>query len=381
MMADGTGRNPPPEWQAYPCVPSFLVWSHRLIHIPGQDERIEELRDIHRLESKSQSDQIEKLKAQVDEAEKLLKAAEDSSSQVEQEAAKSKAEIDRLKGELEKAIGNAKDEEEKRSKAIALLKTVRQKLVKAEKDRDDAMKEVAAFREADKVEREKEKAERTKLHAEIDKVNTEREIAVQGLRAQFDKEVAALKEKHDKEIAALRSQYELEAITTKVRMSCCIFVVFFRSCVSFRRPTSKKLRARKLGSRTLKAASALFPGRRTSYSISCSFARRRWSPYDRHWSLSKAKIQSCSISYTRLKIVFPFCRMSFPTPAEIMTCGCSLLAHQQRKSHGCSPPPNPSTRRNLAIFAGGSWRPNVSGMKARRTGARSWRNGHGRWSP
>ena len=40
--------------------------------------------------------------------------------------------------------------------------------------------------------------------------------AVQGLRAQFDKEVAALKEKHEKELAALRGQYELEAITAKV---------------------------------------------------------------------------------------------------------------------------------------------------------------------
>ena len=46
-----------------------------LVYVTGQDERIEELRDIHRLESKSQSDQIDKLKAQVEEAEKLLKAA------------------------------------------------------------------------------------------------------------------------------------------------------------------------------------------------------------------------------------------------------------------------------------------------------------------
>ncbi|KAI0361217.1 hypothetical protein OH77DRAFT_1391788 [Trametes cingulata] len=180
-----------------------------------QDERIEELRDIHRLESKSQSDQIDKLKAQVEEAEKLLKAAQSATSQVEQESAKRKAEIDRLQGELDRATNSAKDEEEKRTKAIALLKTVRQKLVKAEKERDDAVKEVSTLKEAEKSEREKEKAERARLQGEIDKVNAERETAVQGLRAQFDKEVAALKDKHEKELAALRGQFELEAITTK----------------------------------------------------------------------------------------------------------------------------------------------------------------------
>ncbi|EIW64404.1 uncharacterized protein TRAVEDRAFT_111828 [Trametes versicolor FP-101664 SS1] len=180
-----------------------------------QDERIEELRDIHRLESKSQSDQIDKLKAQIEEAEKLLKAAQSATAQIEQESAKRKAEIDRLHGEVERATGSAKDEEEKRTKAITLLKTVRQKLVKAEKERDDAVKEVGTVREAEKAEREKERAERVRLQGEIEKANAERETAVQGLRAQFDKEVAGLKEKHEKEIAALRGQFELEAITTK----------------------------------------------------------------------------------------------------------------------------------------------------------------------
>ncbi|KAI0756640.1 hypothetical protein C8Q80DRAFT_1340485 [Daedaleopsis nitida] len=180
-----------------------------------QDERIDELRDIHRLESKSQSDQIDKLKAQVEETEKLLQAAHGSTSHVEQESAKRKAEIDRLQGELDKATSNAKEEEEKRTKAIALLKTVRQKLVKAEKERDDALKEISTLKDADKVEREKEKAERVKLHGEIDKVNSERETAMQGLRAHYDKEVISLRERHEKELAALRGQYELEAITTK----------------------------------------------------------------------------------------------------------------------------------------------------------------------
>ena len=69
------------------------------------------------------------------------------------------------------------------------------------------------------VEREKEKAERAKLLTEIDKVNGERETAIQGLREQFEKEIATLKEKHDKEMAAVRGQFEFEAITAKVHQS------------------------------------------------------------------------------------------------------------------------------------------------------------------
>ena len=76
---------------------------------------MEELRDIHRLEAKSLTDQIDKLKGQLEEAEKLLNASQSSTTQVEQESATRKAEIDRLQGELDKATNHAKEEEEKRS--------------------------------------------------------------------------------------------------------------------------------------------------------------------------------------------------------------------------------------------------------------------------
>ena len=49
------------------------------------------------------------------------------------------------------------------------------------------MKEVGTMKEAEKAEREKENTERVKLHAEIEKVNSERETALQGLRAHFDR--------------------------------------------------------------------------------------------------------------------------------------------------------------------------------------------------
>ncbi|TCD61756.1 mediator complex subunit [Steccherinum ochraceum] len=180
-----------------------------------QEERIEELRDTHKLESKSQSDQIERLRAQIEETETLLKASQAAQLEATELAGKRTAEMETLRSEAENAKSTAKEEEEKRTKAIALLKTVRQKLVKAEKERDDTTKELHAWKDKEKEERAKEHEEKQRLHGEIEKVNHERDTAIAGLRAQFDKEVAGLKERHEKELLALRGQYELEAVTTK----------------------------------------------------------------------------------------------------------------------------------------------------------------------
>jgi hypothetical protein len=110
----------------------------------------------------------------------------------------------------------AKEEEEKRVKAISLLKTVRQKLVKAEKERDDIQREVASSKDKDKAERERDQLEKSKLQSELETVNTEREKAIVGLRTQFDREIASLRDKREKETAVMRGQFELMALTVKV---------------------------------------------------------------------------------------------------------------------------------------------------------------------
>jgi hypothetical protein len=121
---------------------------------------------------------------------------------------------------LEKQRGAVRDEEEKRTKAIALLKTVRQKLVKAEKERDDVSKEVNELKEKDKADKTRERVERIKLQNEIEQANLEREKAVAGLRTQFDKEVALLKERQEKDIHVMRGQFDSETAALKVRAPC-----------------------------------------------------------------------------------------------------------------------------------------------------------------
>ncbi|KAH0590647.1 hypothetical protein H2248_000777 [Termitomyces sp. 'cryptogamus'] len=180
-----------------------------------QEDRLEELRNTHHLESSSQSLQIEKLQRELSEAEALLKAAQKADAQAEETAGEQKTEIDKLRKELERAKLLAKEEEEKRVKAISLLKTVRQKLVKAEKDKEDAATTATLLQEKEKEEKEKEQAEKTKLRSELDTANLEREKALAALKVQFEKEIASLKVRYDKEITAYKGQYEAELDLTK----------------------------------------------------------------------------------------------------------------------------------------------------------------------
>ena len=163
-------------------------------------------------------DQIDQLRQQLNESEALVLAYQASASQTEGEIARQVAEIERLTADVAKAKEAAREEGEKRVQAGNFLRVVRQKLAKAEKDRDDALKELGDCNEKEKQEREKERAERARLQVEIDVVSAERERAITGLRAQFDKEIAAVKDRGEKELSTARAQSEAENAALKVRM-------------------------------------------------------------------------------------------------------------------------------------------------------------------
>ncbi|KAJ3502953.1 hypothetical protein NLJ89_g8655 [Agrocybe chaxingu] len=180
-----------------------------------QEDRFDELRETHRLESHSRSEEVKKLQTQLDETEALFQAAQRATTSVEEASQKDREEIERLHKEVESAKGLAKEEEEKRVKAISLLKTVRQKLVKAEKDKEDAIKEVAASKEREKGDKDKEMAERMNLQHEIDNLKAAHEKATATLKSQFEKDMANLRERYEQEIIALRGQAELDLAAAK----------------------------------------------------------------------------------------------------------------------------------------------------------------------
>ncbi|WWD05000.1 hypothetical protein V865_003071 [Kwoniella europaea PYCC6329] len=158
-----------------------------------QDSRMEELRDTHRLEGSSQTDLITKLRSELSEAQEKLKAASTDNSTITQ-----------LKADLAKAQTQAKEEEEKRTKAISLLKTVRLKLVKVEKEKEEI--------ERDRAE---ERAERAKASEEVERIKGEKEREVTSLRKGFERELNGQKEKYEKDMASKKANWELEMITTK----------------------------------------------------------------------------------------------------------------------------------------------------------------------
>jgi hypothetical protein len=114
--------------------------------------------------------------------------------------------IGQLRSDLSKAQTVAKEEEEKRTKAVQLLKTVRMKLTKAEKDREEV--------ERDRAE---ERAERSRAVEEAERVKADREREVNNLRKGFERELASARERYEKDLQAKKAAWELEMITTKVR--------------------------------------------------------------------------------------------------------------------------------------------------------------------
>ena len=189
-----------------------------------QEDRLEEIRDTHRLESHSLSEEVRKLRTQLGETEALFDAAQRATSSAEEALAKQKEEYAQLQKEVEAAKNVAKEEEEKRVKAVSLLKTVRQKLVKAEKDKEDALKEVATIKEREKDEKSKEQADRLNHQQEVESLNAAHEKATAALKAQFNKDMASMKERYESEIAALKGQFELDMATAKVGVKLCLVI-------------------------------------------------------------------------------------------------------------------------------------------------------------
>jgi chromosome segregation ATPase len=211
------------------CVPAidpdFLVSVH--------DSSLAELRDVHRLESASQSEQIESLKKQLKEAEILLSASTIHSSANE-------ASMKSLRDEVNSSQKIAKDEEEKRVKAVALLKTVRQKLVKTEKERDDALKASQEARQKADELLSKDQAEKNAADATLQRLKEEYERKLLEIRSERQKEVQQIRAAAEGEISAVKESYETEIHSLKVRR--IILVIQQYQCGSSR--TRLHLRAR-----------------------------------------------------------------------------------------------------------------------------------------
>ncbi|BGP22638.1 hypothetical protein JCM10295v2_001526 [Rhodotorula toruloides] len=177
-----------------------------------QKESFDELRETHRLEHKSQQEEIDSLREQLATKDSNLSAAESA-------AAQTRAEITRASEEYDKLKIVAKEEEEKRIKALSLLRALRQKLVKNEKEKEDSDKELERLRASEQQAQETLRADRSRFDSEIVALRSAQEQQINKLKQSFERETAKLKEQFDRDSTNKRGQFELDAITAKAQQA------------------------------------------------------------------------------------------------------------------------------------------------------------------
>ena len=155
---------------------------------------------------------VDGLRHHLDVAEAALMAANDGRDRIRVEMMSQREELEQVKGDLKKANLIAKEEEEKRIKAVSLLKTVRQKLVKAEKDRDDAMKENVELKEKVKCLNEKDKEQRLSTELELESMRQEKLREITELKVQFGRELATNRENMERNLSSHSVRFETELL-------------------------------------------------------------------------------------------------------------------------------------------------------------------------
>lgn len=183
------------------CLPACLPHTE-------QKDRLEEVRDTHRLEAKSSSDTLDALRSELAAKDAALKTLSErlhaTGSDAKQRLATQTEEYERLKIV-------AKEEEEKRVKALSLLRALRQKLVKCERDKEDVERDRNALKEA----HEGAKLERVRQEQEVVSLRAAHEQQLAKTRASFEREIASAKAQADKDARERKSQFELEVITAR----------------------------------------------------------------------------------------------------------------------------------------------------------------------
>jgi hypothetical protein len=169
---------------------------------------MEELRDTHRLESKSQT-------AQIDSLTSALKPLKDQLARSEETLKLTKAEVVLAQEAHEKTKLVAKEEEEKRIKALSLLRALRQKLVKSEKDMEESNKEREALKVSENAAQETLRGDRARFDQEIVSLRAAQEQQHSKMRNSFDRESTSIRAQNERESLAKKRQYELELITIK----------------------------------------------------------------------------------------------------------------------------------------------------------------------
>lgn len=125
------------------------------------------------------------------------------------------AELKEARASVTRADAKAKEEEDKKSKSISLLKAVRQKLLKAEKDKEDAEVIRDALRASEEGLQSELRQRTQRFESELLSTRTNQEREIARLRASFDREANLIRGAAEREAAAKRGQFELDLLTQR----------------------------------------------------------------------------------------------------------------------------------------------------------------------
>lgn len=129
------------------------------------------------------------------------------------------AELKEVRAAATRAEAKAKEEEEKKAKSISLLKAVRQKLLKAEKDKEESEVMRDAFKASEEALKSELRQRTQRLENEIMSTRSGQEREISRLKASFDREAQSIRAAADREAAAKRGQYELDMLNLRSAQS------------------------------------------------------------------------------------------------------------------------------------------------------------------
>ena len=104
-------------------------------------------------------------------------------------------------------------------KALSLLRALRQKLVKSEKEKEDVDRERDSLRLLEATAQNQLAIDRSRFDQEIASLRSTQEQQITKLRSSFDRETSQLRFQFEREAATRKSQFELDAINVKATLS------------------------------------------------------------------------------------------------------------------------------------------------------------------
>lgn len=127
-----------------------------------------------------------------------------------------------LRKQLEEQKQISKEEEEKRTKAIGLLKSVRQKLVKTEKDKEEATKQLEELRAKERLVQSKEQTERSQWEFQLENLKIGKEKELREAKSAWEQNTAERISRLQEEAGAARKSMETELHNLRVRLLCSL---------------------------------------------------------------------------------------------------------------------------------------------------------------